>query len=299
MTTGMGIYDRDYNRDDPDHNAPGFHVGGQRTLTTNLVIFTCIVYVVQVLTQPPQIADATDGGWCTELFALHSDVWKRPWFGFELLTYGFLHDQHNLWHILGNMFVLWMFGRDIEARYGRREFLAFYLVSIVVAGLIWTIAELFTARPASVIGASGGISALLILYAFCFPSRMVLFMFFIPMRMWVLGVIIVGWDVLRAFDVDNPVAATAHLGGALFGFLYYRWGGRLENWLPSGSWRPRLKRKAKLRVHDPDMFDEANESDEQVDQILRKIQLEGQESLTWRERRILEKASREYQKKRR
>jgi len=288
----MGIYDRDYHRDGSYDDAPGIHFGGGRTLTTNLVIVTCGVYLVQLLAGP----------WVTDTFALRDNWYLQPWRVFELLTYGFLHSPNDLWHILGNMFVLWMFGREIEARYGRREFLAFYLVAIVVAGIVWTLAGLSSDRPAVVLGASGGISAVLILFAMNFPHRTVLFMMFIPMPMWMLGVLIVGWDVLRAMDHSSPVAATAHLGGALFGFLYYQRGLRLERWLVAAatSWRPRLSRKSKLRVHDPSDDDKKDDTDgdDRVDDILRKIQEHGQESLTWRERRILERASREYQKKR-
>jgi hypothetical protein len=126
----------------------------------------------------------------------------------------------------------------------------------------------------------------------------VLFMMVIPMPMWVVACILIGLDVMGSMDRSGTIACTAHLGGAIFAFVYYRWGLRLERWLPSGSWRPRLRRGAKLRVHNPDVDDPDEEDDDRVDEILRKIQQHGQDSLTWRERRILEKASREYQKKR-
>jgi hypothetical protein len=77
--------------------------------------------------------------------------------------------------------------------------------------------------------------------------------------------------------------------------LYYQSGFRLERVLPSGSMLERLKPKPKLKVHDPES---AEETDEAVDEILKKIQAQGRDSLTRRERRILEEASREYQKRR-
>jgi rhomboid family protein len=284
----MGIYDRDYNRDDPYHDAPGLHLGGQRSLTTNLVIFTCGVYLAQLLLGP----------WFTNAFSLGDDWYKRPWQVYQLLTYGFLHSPDDLWHILLNMFVLWMFGRELEYKYGRREYLIFYLMGILVAGITWTLAEIPSQQHAMVLGASGGISAVLILYAMNFPYRTVLFMMIIPMPMWVVAIILVAIDINGAIGRAGTVACTAHLGGALFGFLYYRWGGRLERWLPSGSFRLNLRRKPKLRVVDDTAYNQEEETDERVDEILRKIQEHGQDSLTWRERRILEKASREYQKKR-
>jgi hypothetical protein len=91
------------------------------------------------------------------------------------------------------------------------------------------------------------------------------------------------------------VAFTAHLGGALFALLYFQSGIRLERFLPSGSMLQHLQPKPKLRVHDPESAEDAEEA---VDEILKKIQAEGRDSLTRRERKILEEASREYQKRR-
>jgi len=283
----MGFYDRDYQRGGYYGQQPGFNLGGPRTMVTNLVIVNCAVYLAQLLSD----------NWVTIIGVLYDDWYWAPWQAYRLLTYGFLHSPNDLWHIAMNMFVLWMFGRDVEYRYGRREFLAFYLVAIVVAGLVWTIAEVPNAGTSTMLGASGGVSAMVILFAMNFPHRMVLFMFFIPMPMWVLAVLVVGIDAWNAMArPDAGVAFTAHLGGALFGFLYYQWGWRLERWLPSRDWGKRLRPKPKLRVIDPDQVDS---TDSRVDEILKKIQEQGQDSLTRGERRILEQASREYQKKRR
>jgi membrane associated rhomboid family serine protease len=281
----MGLYDRDYHRGGY-YGQSGFHVGGPQTMAVKLVIITAAVYLAQLLSD----------NWVTNVCVLFGDWYRQPWQAYRLLTYGFLHAPDNLWHILMNMFVLWMFGRDVEYRYGAREFLAFYLIAIVVAGLVWTAGELPRGGGgAYMLGASGGVSAVVILFAMNFPHRMVLFMFFIPMPMWVLAVIIVGMDALGAINRSGDVAFTAHLGGALFGFLYYQWGWRFERWLPTASTMKRLRPKPKLRVIDPDQVDS---TDSRVDEILKKIQEQGQDSLTRGERRILEQASREYQKRR-
>src|SRR4051812_39650941 len=167
------------------------------------------------------------------------------------------------------MFALWLFGRDVEYRYGSREFLIFYLVAIVFAGLMWTAAEIASPKDSAALGASGGISAVVILFAMNFPHRTILFMFFIPMPMWVAAVIMVGMDAFGAMDRSGTIACTAHLGGAMFGFLYYQWGWRLERLLPSGALLERLRPKPKLRVHDPE---QAEETEQAVDEILKKIQ---------------------------
>jgi len=283
----MGLYDRDYQRGGYYEREPGFHVGAPSTLTTKLVVVTCTVYVVQLL-----FGDAF-----TEACSLHAEWYRQPWRVYQLLTYGFLHSPRDLWHIALNMFALWMFGREVEARYGSREFLAFYLAGIVVAGLVWTLAEIPNGSAAVMLGASGGVSAVMILFALNFPYRTVLFMFVIPMPMWVLAVLIVVMDALGAVQRAGGVAFTAHLGGAAFGFLYYKSHLRLARWLPDQSWLSSLRRRPKLRVHAPDDAT-GNATDSRVDEILQKIQEQGQDSLTRRERRILEQASREYQKRR-
>src|SRR5262245_10945850 len=237
----MGIYDRDYQRDGYYDRQPGFYLGAPRMMTTNIILITCALYVLQLFAGP----------WYEDTFALHADWFRRPWTAYQLLTYGFLHDRNDLWHIVMNMLGLFFFGRDVEMKYGRWEYLLFYLAGIVVAGLIWTIAEIPNGSHGAMLGASGGVTAVVILFAFNFPFRTVLFMFFLPMPMWVAAVIFVGIDVYGAVNRSGGVAFTAHLGGALFAFLYYRWGGRLERLLPDGSAFARLRTRPKLRVHDP------------------------------------------------
>lgn len=283
----MGIYDRDYQRGGNYDREPGFYLGAPRTMTTNLILITCALFVVQKLAGP----------WYENAFALNASWYREPWKAYQLLTYGFLHASDDLWHIVLNMLGLWFFGRDVEYRYGRREYLTFYLVSIVIAGLVWTLAEIPSGGVPAAIGASGGVTAVVILFAFNFPYRTVLFMFFLPMPMWVAAVIFVGLDAYGAVNRSGNVAFSAHLGGALFAFLYYKWGGRLEQFTPNLSALKQLRPRPKLRVHDPDA-DQSATTESRVDEILKKIQEHGQDSLTRGERRILEEASREYQKRR-
>lgn len=295
----MGFYDRDYQRGGYYDRQPGFYLGGQRTLTTNLVIVMVGVYLVQLFTrgqQPP------DPGWFTDLFSLHANFILQPWRVFELLTYGFLHDVWNLQHIVFNMIALWFFGRSIEYRYGKREYLAFFLVSVVVAGFAWFVAEYVAHRgltDSTMLGASGGISAVLLLFCLNYPHQLIYIYGVIPIPAWVFAILFVGFDLAgsmghHAADSAN-VAFTAHLGGAVFAFLYYHWRWRLEDWLPGPALWERIKPKPRLRVHDPDTADDTEKA---VDDILKKIQDHGRDSLTRREKRILEEASREYQKRR-
>jgi membrane associated rhomboid family serine protease len=306
----MGFLDRDYQRDNTYDRSPGFHFGGDMTLTTKLVIAMLAIYVLQIVTRGPQVVlpDGTrtgDAGRFTELFSLHTDLLTRPWLFFQLVTYGFLHDPFRLQHIAFNMIALWFFGRSVEYRYGRREYLTFYLAAVVIAGLAWLIAELIATggrSNAQMMGASGAIAAVLVLFCINFPHQLVYIWGVLPIPAWVFAVLFIGqdmWGALRQHTAGGPnVAYTAHLGGALFAFLYYLSGTRLERWAPGAGFLKRLKPRPRLRVHDPTDREAAAEAERQVDEILKKIQEHGRDSLTRGERRILEDASREYQKRR-
>lgn len=292
----MGIYDRDYERDRSDGDSPGFHLGSDMTWTTKLVIVMAIVYVIQLVTN----SNAPASGWFTRIFELHADLPRQPWMAFQLITYGFLHDPGDLKHILFNAFALWMFGRSVEAHYGKKEYLTFFLVTVAVAGLVWLVSEWVSSGQLtqfSLLGASGGIAGVLLLFCLNFPRQQIFIWGVLPMPAWVFALLFLGMNLFGTVGGDGHVAYTAHIGGAIFALIYFKAGWRLSNWLPGGWKMPKLGRRPSLRVHDPaDDFDDA--SDDAVDNILRKIREHGQDSLTHEERRILEEASREYQKRR-
>jgi membrane associated rhomboid family serine protease len=295
----MGIYDRDYERGQSYDDSPGYHLGGERTWTTNLVIIMGIVYLVQLFTKPPQ--PGPSDGWFTDMLSLHANLPLQPWKAFQLITYGFLHSPYDIKHIIFNCFGLWIFGKTVEQRYGKQEYLAFFLAAVAFAGTTWMVCEWVLNRGLSntqMLGASGGIAAVLILFCFNFPHQRVFIWGILPMPAWVFALIFVGLDLIGASnDQESNIAYTAHIGGALFAAVYYKAGWRLSRWLPGGFKLPKLGRRPPLRVHDPaDDADDA--SDEVVDNVLRKIREHGQDSLTAQERRILQEASREYQKRR-
>lgn len=292
----MGIYDRDYSRD----SEPGFQLSAPTTATMQLMVVTGLVYLAQMAFP-----------FVNETFALKTDWFLRPWTCYQLLTYGFLHSTQDIAHILINMLVLFMFGREVEARYGKREFLLFYLVGIIAAGTVWSLSEYAAGmsspelaqmgvalRTPTAVGASGALAALVVLFAFNWPHRQVLLFFIIPMPMWVAAALGILFDVKGAIDRSGNIAFACHLGGALYGLMYYKFGWRLSQYWPSKFALPKIPGTGpKLRVHDPEEEEEDSLS-QQVDRILEKIQREGQDSLTWKERRTLEKASKQYQEKR-
>ena len=147
-------------------------------------------------------------------------------------------------------------------------------------------------------GASGAVVGVLILFVFHFPKQTILFMFVLPMPAWLFGMLLVAGDLYGAINrpEGSNVAYTVHLTGAAFAFLYHRFGWRLSGLVGLRFSWPRLRRRPKLRLHDPQRR-EADLSAE-VDRILEKVHRSGEASLTRKERRVLENASREYQRRR-
>ena len=235
---------------------------------------------------------------------LPADWYREPWRVYGLVTYSLLHSTRGLSHLLFNGIALFFFGRAIEARVGGREYLWFFFAASAFAGLAWSLGESFVGDPRNVLlGASGGIAAIIVLFALWYPHVQVYLMGVLPVPAWLMAVLFIGQDVMGALQRSGNVAYTAHLGGALFGYLYFRNGWRITNWLPggllTGEWLSDLfTSKPKLRVHHADEEDDEDETDERLDEILRKIQQSGQDSLSRSEQRYLEQASRRFKDRR-
>ena len=229
----------------------------------------------------------------------------QPWMWWQFITYGFVHDPHSIQHILFNMIALWFFGRDIEQLYGRAEFLRLYFVLLAIGGVAWAAITKFAGRPDDyLMGASGALAGIVLLYAMNYPRRMILFMFIIPMPAWVLGVLMVVGDMLGAFgaQTDDHTAYVVHLAGAAFAFVYYRERLNFGRLLPGRFLSSWFRARRNLRLHDPKPDeqdpDASQRREQELDRILEKIHSQGEGSLTRAERRILETASREFQKRR-
>jgi membrane associated rhomboid family serine protease len=146
---------------------------------------------------------------------------------YQVLTYGFIHG--GFFHLFFNMLMLWMFGSMLETTWGSRRFWEFYLFGIVGAGvsavvLAYTVGSFIHLSPTlPIIGASGGIYAILMAAAMIFGDQEVfLFPFPITMRLkylvGILGII----AFVGALSGPSGTANIAHLGGLLFGYLYMR-----------------------------------------------------------------------------
>jgi len=209
-----------------------------------------------------------------------------PNFLFQPLTYMFLHG--GLFHLLFNMFALWMFGTEVEYSWGGKKFFRFY----ILCGLGGALMSLTfnSTLPIPIVGASGAIYGILVAYWFMFPDRYLLIFFILPMKV---RYAIPLFGLLTFVASGANVAHLAHLGGALVGILYMKTDWRLTRWLnPFKSLRHKHK-SAKLEKN----RQQAEEIMSRVDQILDKINDVGIENISDEDRKFLEKASQILSKK--
>ncbi len=165
---------------------------------------------------------------CLQLFTPIIDGWFAlyplgssyfmPW---QIVSYAFLHG--SMLHLFFNMLGLWMFGAELEMLWGRNRYLVFLAIGAAFGGLLFLIA---TALPGAgmsrLVGASGGLYALLIAAAMYFPQRTVMPLFPpIPMKMKTF--VIVFGVIALVMSWNGDLGSLAHLGGMLGGWLTIRY----------------------------------------------------------------------------
>jgi membrane associated rhomboid family serine protease len=229
-------------------------------------------------------------------------------FVWQLFTFQFLHG--GALHLFCNALAIYFFGRDLEANLGPKAFLQIYFGGGLAGGLLqmlvaWLVPQYF---GGPVVGASAGAFALVAAFATLGPERSItLLVFFVlpvtlkaKLFLWIsLGLAIFGLLVPK-----SPVAHAAHLGGILVGLAYIHWGLYARPW--PFQWRPRRPaarprelvkassgRRAAWRDGRSVAVDNVPPGEfisREVDPILDKISAHGIQSLTERERKVLEAA---------
>lgn len=276
------------------------------SVTLILIILNVVVFIVENAISPygrtPFYAtlelSATD--------LMHGHVW-------QLLTFQFLHaplHDGGIFHLAGNCFTIYVFGHAVEEVFGKWSFLRLYLASGVVGGLVQVAAAFawphYFGGP--VVGASAGAFGLVAAFAMRFPDQ-ILKLFLLPVELraktllWVsIGLSALG--IALPESLGGRVAHWAHLGGIFTGIIYVRYladGARLPaTWRPfRKATRPRELVSARLRPAanwqppkpaPPTDLPPGEFISREVDPILDKISAHGIQSLTERERQILEAA---------
>ena len=294
------IADRDYMRE-PDWR-------GGRSVTAWLILANVLLFVVQM------VADRFFGSFPFDAYFALSETGIRQGYLWQLITFQFLHG--GLIHLLLNCWALYVFGRELEEHLGRASFLKLYLFGGVVGGVVQILCAWLAPRffGGIVVGASAGVFGLIAAYAALFPEREFTVLLFFILPVTLKAKMLLFWGALLAIAgaliPGGKVADAAHLGGMLGGLLYLNltdsavkvMGGAGALWdrlwhrlrrrtrPPVGSERwQRLEwdppRPARPAAGRPDQF-----ISEEVDPILEKIAAHGIQSLTDREREILEQA---------
>jgi membrane associated rhomboid family serine protease len=199
-----------------------------------------------------------------------AEVWR-------LITFQFVHGDPR--HLLFNLLGLYFFAPPLERAWGSRRFLVFYLSCGVFAGLSFLLLAGLLGSMTFLVGASGGMVGCLIACAILYPSFLVIVF---PIR-WVAGFYALLFVLGLIYERD--LADAAHLGGAVAGAVWVWLGpraqsatGRVGKKLRQGAWQRRLHCRQTQQ--------------EEIDRILQKVHDRGLESLSHKERRTLQEASR-------
>ena len=225
-----------------------------------------------------------------KLFSIFGLVPRLVWSRFMIwqpISYMFLHA--GFWHVALNMFVLWMFGSELEREWGGMAFLRYYFLTGAGAGLVTVLFSLGSSTP--VVGASGAVYGVLLAYGLAYPEReLLIFPFMIPVK----TKYFVAFMAIMAFLFSiqpggSAVAHLTHLSGMVIGWIYLRSGWR-STWFRMGQRIADLQEERRIRHG----FQESQEDDRlrgEVDQILDKISTSGYASLSKEEQDVLYQAS--------
>jgi membrane associated rhomboid family serine protease len=297
----MGIYDREYYRGETGGSG---WLTGLAPVCKTIIIINVAIFLLEQLT--PQVQYTT-------YLAASPESTLRRFRLWQLLTATFLHA--DIWHLLGNMWFLWMVGREMESLYGNRDFIAFYVGAALFSTLIWVVLDALAGGQHIMIGASGAVMAVVMLYTLYYPRREVLLLF-IPMPMWLLLVIFLFYPLLPLPRGETTqVALEAHLAGAGFAVAFKQFDLRLSRLIAGRAFRPKLRifspvRREQSRSRSPSPSRSAasvgapgkssgsvsvlpeEQLDKRLDEVLAKIAREGRGGLTDEELRVLQEASR-------
>jgi membrane associated rhomboid family serine protease len=290
----MGFNDRRYSYDDRGSFM------AEWTAVLTIIVATVAVWVANLI--------AAGSLPINRFLALQGDLPQHLLEVWQLVTYGFVHDDTGPWHLLFNMMAVYFFGREVEALLGRNEFYRFYFTAIVLAGIAW-VASVQLSQPALaaqtfLVGASGAVMAVVAVFIWYFPRQTVYIYGVLPVPAWALGVLFVVVDLQGAASQQGNVAHVAHLAGAVFGLLY-AWRGWSLGGLSDLSLQLRRRWRGMRVVRPEDDVQTQRERERaddealqvEVDRLLEKISRSGEASLTSKERQTLTRASERFKQR--
>src|SRR3972149_1553980 len=254
-----------------------YEFSNRLSTVTIIIIANIAVFVSQFISQ---YADINTENY---LGLVPAKAVSKLWL-WQFLTYNFLHSTLSVFHIIINMLLLFMFGREIDMVWGRRKFLITYLACGIYGGLCYCVYQYIAGSGAILypaIGASAAVMGIMVIFALMWPNTTILFFFLIPMKGKYAVLLCVAIDLFYTMsNLPTRIANAAHLGGAACGYLIYKLEPVVDSMIENME-----KKKARAR------FLKAFELQKEVDKILEKINKEGMQSLTNYEKNILKRAS--------
>ncbi|MFK5972305.1 MAG: rhomboid family intramembrane serine protease [Flavobacteriaceae bacterium] len=236
-----------------------------------------------------------------------SDFITQPW---SLVSYSFIHGGFG--HIFWNMLLLYFSGRIFLNLFDNKRFINVYFLGVIFGGLLFLLSyNIFPALTdinTSLVGASAGVTAILIFVCAYLPNQEVKVVFF-NVKLWQVGIFVVLIDLIQIPSSGNAGGHLAHLGGALLGYVYARQllNGRdigegfskmldaIANMFRGKEKRAPLKtvyRKQKTTTASKADYDKQSHQ-RKIDIILDKISKSGYESLSKTEKDFLFKAGKD------
>jgi len=224
-------------------------------MVKRLIIITSAAFVLTYI--PPQIFHAAIFEYPFDWFALQPYLVIHKLYVWQLVTYLFLHG--GWFHIIFNLFALWMFGSDLESKWGGKKFLFYYFLTGVGAGILdVTLNTIFRPEtPTATIGCSGAVYGVLLAYGMLFPERLIYLYMIIPIKAKWFVVFMGVVEFVSSFGAGSSVSHFAHLGGMLFGYLYLRGWSLPYHWqLQYHEWRrAQLRKKFEVYMSDQEKKD--------------------------------------------
>lgn len=215
----------------------------------------------------------------------------KPW---SIISYGFLHD--GFFHILFNLVFLFYFGNMFLDYFNKKQFLLYFILGIISGGFIFILS--FNYLPALkthetyLVGASAGVTAILIGITSLIPHYAINFRFIGSIKLWHIATVLMAIDIIQIPN-GNAGGHLAHLGGALLGFLLttqFNEGKSLIQWMGS-SFQIRkekpLKTVYKKKNSPKEKTENPKNRQKKIDTILDKISKSGYETLTQEEKDFL------------
>ena len=248
-----------------------------RTVTNAIKILVIInigMYLLQIIT-----ASQLD---MIRIFGLSTEtIWPLIW---QPITYMFTHG--GVWHVAINMFVLWMFGTELENIWGKNEFLKYYFITGVGAGIIWLLFNIGGSN-AILIGASGAVYGILIAYGLMFPNRTVYVYFLFPVKVKYFVIFIGAIAFFSSMGTGSNISHLTHLSGMLIGYLYLRFSDHWRNM--TFNFRKKIVELKSMKKGKDNQ--QKMKLQQEVDMLLDKANICGWESLTEEEQIKLQSSS--------